>query len=145
MEQALYQLLSNALKYTPKNGTVTVELKRSGKQLLLSVADTGCGIPSEQMGHLFDRCLRPAAPAGPGHGLGLGLLLCRSIAQKHGGGLLAESVPGKGSRFTLSLPERMSGNRVSDVPTAYNSGFNRTLLGLADALPAAAYTVRNLD
>lgn len=103
--------------------------------LLLSVADTGCGIPSEQMGHLFDRCLRPAAPAGPGHGLGLGLLLCRSIAQKHGGGLLAESVPGKGSRFTLSLPERISGNRVSDVPTAYNSGFNRTLLGLADALP----------
>ena len=145
LEQALYQLLSNALKYTPKNGTVTVELKRSGKQLLLSVADTGCGIPSEQMGHLFDRCLRPAAPAGPGHGLGLGLLLCRSIAQKHGGGLLAESVPGKGSRFTLSLPERISGNRVSDVPMAYNSGFNRTLLGLADALPAAAYTVRNLD
>ena len=145
LEQALYQLLSNALKYTPKNGTVTVELKRSGKQLLLSVADTGCGIPSEQMGHLFDLCLRPAAPAGPGHGLGLGLLLCRSIAQKHGGGLLAESVPGKGSRFTLSLPERISGNRVSDVPTAYNSGFNRTLLGLADALPAAAYTVRNLD
>ena len=69
LEQALYQLLSNALKYTPKNGTVTVELKRSGKQLLLSVADTGCGIPSEQMGHLFDRCLRPAAPAGsaPSH------------------------------------------------------------------------------
>lgn len=59
LEQALYQLLSNALKYTPKKGTVTVELKRSGKQLLLSVADTGCGIPSEQMGHLFDRCLRP--------------------------------------------------------------------------------------
>lgn len=121
-----------------------MELKRSGKQLLLSVADTGC-VSIGADGPFVDRCLRPAAPAGPGHGLGLGLLLCRSIAQKHGGGLLAESVPGKGSRFTLSLPERISGNRVSDVPTAYNSGFNRTLLGLADALPAAAYTVRNLD
>lgn len=134
LEQALYQLLSNALKYTPKNGTVTVELKRSGKQLLLSVADTGCGIPSEQMGHLFDRASVPPR-CRTGHGLGLGLLLCRSIAKSTAAGLLAESVPGKGSRFTLSLPERISGNRVSDVPTAYNSGFNRTLLGLADALP----------
>ena len=59
VEQMLYHLLSNALKFTPAGGTVTVELKKSGETLRLTVSDTGCGIPPERMAHLFDGCFQP--------------------------------------------------------------------------------------
>ena len=143
MEQLLYHLLSNALKFTPAGGTVTVELKKSGGELLLSVADTGCGILPGQMEHLFDGYLHTQAV--PRRGLGLGLPLCRAIAERHGGGIAVKSVPGQGSCFTVFLPDRQSGTQVSDVTPLYASGFNRPLMGLADALPAAAYTIRNQD
>ena len=81
----------------------------------------------------------------PPHGLGLGLPLCHRLAECLGGTLLAESVVGKGSRFTLSLPDRQVGPDVSDIPTDYTGGFNRTLLALADALPAEAFRLRNQD
>ncbi len=145
MEQLVYHLLSNALKFTPAGGSVTVELKKSGNRLLLSVADTGCGIPPERLEHLFDRCFHLSEVTPPPHGLGLGLPLCQAIAEKHGGRLLAESVEGKGSRFTISLPDQQSGKQVSDILSAYHGGFNRTLMGLSDALPTSAYSVRNLD
>ena len=123
---------------------MTVELKKRGTQLLLSVADTGCGIPPKRLEHLFDSCLQPQK-AVPRHGLGLGLPLCRAIAERHGGRIAVESVPQQGTRFTVSLPDRQLGAQVSDVSPLYDSGFNRPLLGLADALPAGAYTVRNQD
>ena len=144
MEQLLYHLLSNALKFTAAGGTVTVELKKRGEQLLLSVADTGCGIPPERLEHLFDSCLHPQTAA-PRHGLGLGLPICRAVAERHGGRIAVESVLNQGTRFIVSLPDRQLGTQVSDVPPLYDSGFNRPLLGLADALPAEAYTVRNQD
>ena len=144
VEQMLYHLLSNALKFTPAGGTVTVELKKSGGELLLSVADTGCGIPPERLEHLFDSCLQPQMAA-PRHGLGLGLPICRAVAERHGGRIAVESVLKQGTRFIVSLPDRQLGTQVSDVPPLYDSGFNRPLLGLADALPAEAYTVRNQD
>ncbi len=77
--------------------------------------------------------------------MGLGLALCRRIAERHGGMLMAESQVGKGSRFTLSLPDRQVESSVSDVPFDYTGGFNRTLLALADALPVRAFLIRNQD
>ena len=75
---------------------------------------------------------------------GLGLSLCRRIAEGHGGTIMAESVVGKGSRFTLSIPDRKTGSGgVSDIALDYSGGFNRTLLALADALPAKAFLLRN--
>ena len=100
----LYHLLSNALKFTPAGGTVTVELKKSGETLRLTVSDTGCGIPPERMAHLFDGCFQPGHPSPAPYGLGLGLPLCRAIAEKHGGSITVESAPGKGSRFMVTLP-----------------------------------------
>ena len=144
MEQLLYHLLSNALKFTAAGGTVTVELKKRGEQLLLSVADTGCGIPPERLEHLFDSCLQPQMAA-PSHRLGLVLPICRAVAERHGGRSAVESVLKQGTRFIVSRPDRQLGTQVSDVPPLYDSGFNRPLLGLADALPAEAYTVRNQD
>ena len=128
VEQMLYHLLSNALKFTPAGGAVTVELKKSGETLRLTVSDTGCGIPPERMAHLFDGCFQPGHPTPAPYGLGLGLPLCRAIAEKHGGSITVESAPGKGSRFMVSLPDRQLGSQLSDIPSVYNGGFSRPLL-----------------
>lgn len=142
LEQLVYHLLSNAFKFTSAGGTVTIELKSTGSRVLLSVTDTGAGIPEDRIPTLFDRYLHKQMDPPP-HGLGLGLPLCRRIAERHGGMLMAESRLGKGSRLTLSLPERTVGSGVSDRPFDYAGGFNRTLLALADALPAKAFLLRN--
>ena len=145
IRQVADNLISNALKFTPAGGTVTVELKKSGETLRLTVSDTGCGIPPERMAHLFDGCFQPGHPTPAPYGLGLGLPLCRAIAEKHGGSITVESAPGKGSRFIVSLPDRQLGSQLSDIPSVYNGGFSRPLLGLADALPSDAFAVRNLE
>lgn len=143
MEILLYHLLSNAFKFTPAGGTVTVELQCKEKQILLSVTDTGCGIPQQRMERLFDGYLQPDKMDPPPHGLGLGLALCQCIARRQGGTLMAQSRVGEGSRFTLALPNRILGRSVSDIPFDYAGGFNRTLLALADVLPVEAYLLRN--
>ena len=146
LEQMIYQLLSNAFKFTPDGGTVTVALRRSGGFLRLSVADTGCGMTEDKLETLFDRYLHEGLMDPHPHGLGLGLPLCRRIAEGHGGSILAESRLGQGSRFTVSLPDRRTeGGDVSDIPLIYGGGFNKTLLALADALPAKAFLLRNED
>ncbi len=143
LEQLLFHLLSNAFKFTPPGGTVTVELRAQGGHLLLSVADTGQGIPTERLAALFDGGLHIERQEPVPHGLGLGLFLCCRIAKRHGGTLVAKSQVGRGSLFTLSLPDRQVEGSVSDVPFDYAGGFNRTLLALADALPVQAFLVRS--
>ena len=145
LEQAVYHLLSNAFKFTPAGGTVTVELRVKNKQVLLSVADTGQGIPEERISALFDRYLHGGQIDPPAHGLGLGLPLCRRVAEGHGGTLVVESRVGEGSRFTLFLPDKQVGGGVSDVLFDYAGGFNRTLMALADALPVRAFLRNNQD
>lgn len=145
LEQAVFQLLSNAYKFTPAGGTVTVELRVKNKLVLLSVTDTGSGISEDRLPTLFDRYLHSDRLEAPSHGLGLGLALCRRIAEGHGGTLMAESHVGQGSRFTLSLPDHQVGGGVSDIPFDYTGGFNRTLMALADALPPKAFLRNNQD
>lgn len=145
LEQAIYHLLSNAFKFTPSGGSVTVELRVKNKRVLISVADTGRGIPEERLATLFDGYLHAGQMGVPPHGLGLGLPLCRRVAEGHGGMLMAESRVGEGSRFTLALPDRLAGVGVSDVPFDYAGGFNRTLMALADALPPRAFARDNED
>jgi len=147
LEHLLFHLLSNAFQYTPAGGTVTVELKLSGNRLLLSVSDTGCGIEEHLLPILFDRYLHEGSEDSlPQHGVGLGLFLCHRIAKAHGGSIMAESKIGKGTRFTLSIPNRQTGTAtVSDVPSMYHNGFNRTLMALADVLPTDAFLLRNQD
>ena len=145
LEQLLFHLLSNALKFTPDGGTITVELRAQSGRVLLSVADTGRGISPERLATLFDGRI-PAERRDPAPcGMGLGLFLCRRIAERHGGTLMAESQVGRGSRFTLSLPDQQVDGTVSDVPFDYAGGFNPTLLALADALPVQAFLIRGQD
>lgn len=144
-EQLVYHLLSNAMKFTPAGGNITVELKKRGDKLHLTVTDDGCGIPQDRMDTLFERYLHTATPEPLPHGLGLGLPLCRRIAECHEGTLLVQSAEGNGSSFTLSIPDRQLGKGLSDVPLVYHSGFNHTLLGLADALPSKAFSISFQD
>ncbi len=102
----LRNLLSNAIKFTHPGGEITISAKEKDKQLVVSVADDGTGIPSEDMNKLFRI---DAAQSTPGtqkeSGTGLGLLLCKEFTQMHGGKIWAESKPGKGSTFSFTIPE----------------------------------------
>ena len=140
---ALYHLLSNALKFTPVGGWVRVELRLRGGQVLLSVTNSGDGISDDLARFLADNSANPPSP--PPHGLGLGLPLCRAIAEAHGGRLLAETRPGKQCRMTLAFPDEGGTVLRDPCPVVYNDGFNKTLLGLADALPASAFCLRGQD
>ncbi len=143
LEQLLYQLLSNAFKFTPSGGLVTVGLRLAGGRVFLSVEDTGPGIAPERLETLFDSYHQEEAPAPPPRGMGLGLAICRGVAQGHGGVLTAESRQGQGSRFTFSMPDRICGDALSDVRFDYSGGFNRALMSLSEALPPEAFTIRN--
>ena len=144
IEQLLYHLLSNALKNTPQGGTVTVELRHSGSRIQLSVTDTGCGMSEERKKHLFSLGGSSRDLPNP-NATGVGLVLCRRIAECHGGTLLADFPKSGGCRFTLDLPDRQLTGQLSDIPYVYEGGFNPTLLGLADVLPVSAFLIRNRD
>ncbi|MEG1684243.1 MAG: sensor histidine kinase [Oscillospiraceae bacterium] len=146
IERLLLNLLSNAFKFTPRGGSVTVSLKPVSGKLLLSVADTGCGISDDLASTLFDRYLHTERMDPPPHGLGLGLPLCHWIAVGHGGDLVTVPRTTPGLTIALSLPDRRVGNSVvSDLRFDYTGGFNLTLLELADALPVEAFAQRNMD
>lgn len=146
MERLLLNLLSNALKFTPRGGKVSVSVKTGGRNVLLTVADTGCGIAADRLDTVFDRFLDVDRFDPAPHGLGLGLALCRRIAQGHGGRIVAESEEDKGATFTVALPNvKSSNNRLHDVRFDYAGGFNPYLVQLSDALGAEAFAQKYLD
>ena len=102
----LSNLLSNALKFTPRDGRVHVALHCSPEAIEIAVDDTGCGIPAEHIPHIFERFYRVPGQetcGNPEPGLGLGLSFVAWIAKAHGGAIRVESAPGKGTRFTVTL------------------------------------------
>ena len=103
--QLLLNLLDNAIKYTPSGGRVTAGWSTNGAQVELWVRDTGVGIAPEHLPHIFDRFYRAdKARSRAEGGVGLGLSICRWIAEAHGGSISVESEPGQGSTFTVRLP-----------------------------------------
>lgn len=101
----LRNLISNAIKFTPKNGKVKIEVQKMDGQVEISVADTGIGLSRETRDKLF-KIETSFTTRGTENekGTGLGLLLCKEFVEKHGGVIWVESDLGKGSRFILSLP-----------------------------------------
>jgi signal transduction histidine kinase len=105
VKQALINLLDNALRYTPSGGAVTIRLQLVGREIVLTVEDTGHGIEPEHLPHLFERFYRTDwARAKDSGGTGLGLPIVKEIAEAHGGSISATSQVDKGSIFTLRLP-----------------------------------------
>src|SRR5947209_7905180 len=103
LKQLFLILLENAFKYTPDGGHVEVGSTLKGDRVIITVADTGIGIAEADLPKVFDRFYR-AENARFRSGLGLGLSIAQGIAEQHGGKITVESTPGRGSRFTVTLP-----------------------------------------
>jgi signal transduction histidine kinase len=101
--QALANLVDNAVKFTPRGGEIVLSARRDGPGIVVTVSDTGIGIPPDDLPHVWERLFRGDRSRSE-RGLGLGLSLVKAIALAHGGEVSVESTPGQGSRFTLRLP-----------------------------------------
>jgi PAS domain S-box-containing protein len=122
LQQVVWNLLTNAIKFTPRGGDADVELRRDGQQLSLILRDTGIGIAPDVLPYIFDRyCRASSAEPRRGGGLGLGLAIVRELVRLHGGTIDAES-PGenRGATFTVRLPYPTS-NGCGDVDFCHST------------------------
>jgi len=103
LHQVVTNLLTNALKFTPAGGQVTVRTAAADDDAILSVADTGIGIPAGELPRIFDRFWRGQATT-QASGSGIGLTVAAELARAHGGELTAASTEGAGTTMTLRLP-----------------------------------------
>lgn len=105
IHEALLNLISNSIKFSPTGGTVNVSVERKGDFLSCSVADTGIGIPQNQLGRIFEKFYRvDNSDTYEIEGTGLGLSIVKHIIESHKGHIRVESIKGKGSIFTIELP-----------------------------------------
>jgi signal transduction histidine kinase len=110
--QALDNLVSNALKFTPPAGRVDVRVRNLGERARIDVSDTGLGMSDEDCERVFDRFFRAAATRDYAPGVGLGLTIVKTIVEGHGGTIAATSSEGVGTTFTIELPLVASGDAV---------------------------------
>ena len=115
LQQVLWNLLANAIKFSRRHGRVVVRVEREPERYLVSVEDDGIGIPAGELPHVFERFRQvDGSPTRQHAGMGIGLALARSLVELHGRTIWAESVVGKGSRFTFALPIRGALRRVQE-------------------------------
>lgn len=142
LERAIYNMLSNAIKFSDAGSAVEASLTRRGDKLLLTVSDSGRGIPRDLMGSVFSRHLRQPAVEEGRYGIGLGMFLIRSAASAHGGTVLIENGTEKGTRLTMTLAIRkdLRGNLGSPkLRVDYAGEMDHGLIELADILPPKAF------
>jgi two-component system phosphate regulon sensor histidine kinase PhoR len=115
LDQVFFNLLDNAIKYTPSGGGVTVEAERSEEGMSVAIVDTGIGMLSEDVPRIFERFWRadrartfPSEGGGATSGTGLGLSIVKHIVESHGGNVTVQSELGVGSRFCVTLPSVVS-------------------------------------
>jgi len=107
IRQLVLNLLTNAVKYTPAGGRVRLWLERDDGRVRFGVSDTGIGIAPGDLPHIFDRFWRADSArtrTGERPGAGLGLAICKWIAEAHGGTIDVQSRPGRGTTFSVTLP-----------------------------------------
>ncbi len=104
LKQVLLNLISNAVKYNVDNGRITINISAKDQEIQMTVADTGQGISSNDMLHLFEPFFRVAGSERISEGSGLGLTITHKLVAQHNGRITVESSPGKGTAFTVSLP-----------------------------------------
>lgn len=135
LQKVIFNLLSNAFKYTPNKGSITVEVRKVASQAVVAVCDTGVGIPVEHISKIFERFYQTdSAFSSFTLGTGIGLALAKGIMNMHHGKIDVESSVGKGSKFTLSLP---LGNRhFSDEEMAVTEGQESVVISEVVPMPS---------
>jgi two-component system CheB/CheR fusion protein len=114
ISQILYNLISNAVKFTPQNGKIKLQISNAGKEnnchyIQMAVTDNGIGIPSDKIDHIFDPFIQVSNDAARSHsGTGLGLAIVKRIISKMNGGITVESALGKGTTFIVTIPLKES-------------------------------------
>ncbi|MEH2124977.1 response regulator [Nostoc sp.] len=145
-DKVVYNLLSNAMKFTPEGGTIGVRLKSERDRCILQVQDTGIGIVKEQIPHLFERFRQAEGSANRSYeGSGLGLALVKELVELHGGQVTVESVYGEGTTFSLWLVTgnaHLPAQQVLETPTELNT--SRASVELAD-LELVESTTDNIE
>lgn len=121
MTQVIDNIMNNAIKYSPDGGTITVSVRTTDVQLILSISDEGLGIPKQDLPKIFDRFYRvDKARSRAQGGTGLGLAIAKEIIKQHHGFIWAKSEYGKGSTFTIVLPYDNDAVRVDDWENEVN-------------------------
>ena len=142
LERALYNLVSNAVKFSPKNAVLNASLTLKKNLLCFTLANPGEGVAKEVRGNMFNRFLR--APGFDDHrfGAGLGMVIVYAAAATHGGTVLVENPPDGGTKVTLTLKLRHNQEPVvrhTPFPVDYAGGHDHGLLELSDVLPDSAF------
>lgn len=140
-DKVLYNLLSNAMKFTAPQGTIEVTLQSTGEHCLLQVKDTGIGIRPDQIPYLFERFRQADGSANRKYeGSGLGLALVKKLVEMHGGKVMVESVYGEGTTFTVWLQTGMAHlppDQIIEVPSEVEGSRSRIELADVEAEQAA--------
>lgn len=140
LERALFNLLSNALKFTPAGGQIQLSLTKRGSRLYLCVQDSGCGIPEALRADVFSRYTREPGVEDSRHGIGLGLVLIRAAASSHGGTVLVDHPKSGGTRVTMTLAIRSGTQLRSPVMKVdYAGEWDHSLVEFSDLLPPSLY------
>ena len=148
MERAVYNLLSNALRFTPKGGCIQVSLTIAGSRAVLRILDSGEGLSQEIQDSLFDRYRRSPTIEDGRYGLGLGLLLVRQAAANHGGALLISPGQSGGTLAALSFMLRSEQTACLRSPVRsvdYAGELDHGLVELSRELPRSAFDFLNLS
>ena len=146
LERAVLNILSNALKFTPRDGTIEASLTRRGRMLRLTVEDSGTGMDESVRANVFHRHLRQLTIEDSRCGVGLGMVLIRSAAANHGGTVLIDHPEGKGTRITMTMVIRPSADnalRSPGIRVDYAGGHDHMLLELSESLPVSLYETAN--
>ncbi len=106
LKEVFYNLLGNAVKFTPEGGSIALETADHGQFVRITIADSGIGIPADQLEQIFEKFYQVGyATSGVREGTGLGLAICKRLVEMHGGSIWIESEPGMGSRFHFTVPK----------------------------------------
>lgn len=143
LERVFYNIVSNAFKYTPDNGTITVTLVRDAGDICLSVADTGKGISDEDLPMIFDRFFQADKVLQSGSGSGIGLVVAKAFVELHHGRISVKSTLGKGTRFEVTIPVRRTDNQFIGTPVRITSTEINSVHSTPDFKPAHASAPRH--
>lgn len=143
LERGVYNMISNAIKFSPKNGTVEAKLTQNGNMLSLSIQDQGQGVPANIRSTLFNRYERQPGIEEGRHGIGIGMTFVRAAAAAHGGTVLIDHPEKGGTRITMTIALRQVDSDTVRSPVLplhdYTGGWDHALVELAESLAFDTY------